>query len=156
MRSKGGHERCATYPQPEGRSVNSILVGSTEENIMDPRIWRSWEEFLGPEVSRPRLIAASVYIAGFEALKDSIVVRIRDFFSSGFDESDDKTNPKYQSDVLARPPSPVYASLDWLKELNAIDASDLSSYERIKNCRNTLRHVRYTTCRYLFLHSSAC
>ena len=78
---------------------------------MDPNVKRSWEEFLNPEVMRPRLIAASIYIAGFEALKDAVVGRIRDFFWTGFDESGDKIDPKYESDVLARNKSPVYASL---------------------------------------------
>ena len=60
---------------------------------MDPKIRRSWEEFLNPDVMRPHLIAASIYIAGFEALKDSVVGRIRDFFWTGFDESGDKIDP---------------------------------------------------------------
>ncbi|MGH7663403.1 MAG: hypothetical protein ACRENI_03780 [Gemmatimonadaceae bacterium] len=29
-----------------------------EENTMDPRVRQSWEEFLNPEVTHPRLIAA--------------------------------------------------------------------------------------------------
>jgi len=36
------------------------------EEAMDPEVKRSWEEFLNPEVTRPRLIAASVFIAGFQ------------------------------------------------------------------------------------------
>lgn len=107
---------------------------------MDPGVKRSWEEFLNPEVTRPRLIAASIYIAGFEALKDSIVGRIRDFFWTGFNESGDKIDPKYHSDVLARNRSPVYASLDWLKAMNAIDDRDLETFDRVKACRNTLAH----------------
>jgi hypothetical protein len=47
---------------------------------MDPKVRQAWEDFLNPEVTRNRLLAASVYIAAFEALKDSIVGRIRDFF----------------------------------------------------------------------------
>lgn len=52
---------------------------------MDPNVKCSWDEFLNPEVMRSRLIAASIYIAGFEALKDAIVGRIRDFFCSAFE-----------------------------------------------------------------------
>jgi len=47
---------------------------------MDPKVRQAWEDFLNPEVTRSRPIAASVYIAAFEALKDCIVNRIRDFF----------------------------------------------------------------------------
>ncbi len=112
---------------------------------MDPKVRRSWEEFLDPEVTRPRLIAASIYIAGFEALKDAIVGRIRDFFWTGFDESGDKIDPKYQTDVLARNRSPVYATLDWLKEMNAIDDADVRAFDRVKACRNTLAHKLFST-----------
>jgi hypothetical protein len=107
---------------------------------MDPKVRRSWEEFLNPEVTRPRLIAASIYIAGFEALRDSIIGRIRDFFCTGFDKSGDKIDPKYESDVLSRNRSPLYASLDWLKGMNAIDDRDLRTFDRVKACRNTLAH----------------
>ncbi len=107
---------------------------------MDPKVRQSWEEFLNPDVLRPRLIAASIYIAAFEALKDAIVENIRTFFWCGFDESGDKIDPKYHSDVLSRNRSPVHASLDWLKEMGAINEADLQAFERVKNCRNTLSH----------------
>jgi hypothetical protein len=112
---------------------------------MDPKVKHSWEEFLNPEVTRPRLIAASIYIAGFEVLKDSIVGRIRSFFSIGFDESGDRIDPKYQSDVLARNASPVYASLAWLKDMHAIDAGDVAAFDRVKACRNSLAHKLFST-----------
>lgn len=111
---------------------------------MDPNIRQVWENFLNPEVMRSRLLAASVYIATFEALKDSIVGRIRDFFGSGFDESGDRVDPEYQLDVLARNRSPVYASLDWLKERNAIDDTDVHAFDRVKVCRNTLAHQLFS------------
>ena len=112
---------------------------------MDPNIRKSWEELLDPNVTRPRLIAASIYIAGFEALRDAVVARIRYFFWNGFDETGDKIDPKYQSDVLTRNRSPVYASLDWLKEMNAIDDADIEAFNRVKTCRNRLAHELLTT-----------
>ncbi len=112
---------------------------------MDPKVGRSWVEFLNPEATRPRLIVASIYIAGFEALKDAIVDRIRGFFWTGFDESGDKIDPKYQSDVLARNRSPVHASLDWLTEMNVIDDGDVRAFDRVKACRNTLAHNLFST-----------
>lgn len=112
---------------------------------MDPKVRRSWEEFLNPDVARPRLIAVSIYIAAFEAMKNSVVGRIRDFLWSGFDESSDKIDPKYQSDLLSRNRSPVHASLDWLKEMNAIDDGDLAAFDRFKACRNTLAHELLST-----------
>lgn len=107
---------------------------------IDPEVGRHWEEFLNPEIVRPRLIAASIYIAAFEALLDSVVGRIRDFFSNGFDESGDIVDPKYKAKVLSRKTSPVYASLDWLREMHAIDDGDIAIFERVKAFRNTLAH----------------
>jgi hypothetical protein len=112
---------------------------------MDSNVKRSWEEFINPKVLRPRLIAASIYIAGFEVLKDVVVGRIRDFFWTGFDESGDKIDPKYSSDVLARNKSPVYASLDWLKAMDAITDADVETFNRAKACRNTLAHDLLST-----------
>ncbi len=107
---------------------------------MNSNVRQSWEAFLNPDVVRPRLIGASIFIAVFESLKDAIVDRLRDFFWTGFDESGDKIDPKYQSDVLVRNRSPVYASLDWLKEMNAINDADILAFERVKTCRNALAH----------------
>ncbi len=107
---------------------------------MNSKTRQSWEEFLNPDITRPRLISASVYIAGFEILKDSIVSRVRNFFWNGSDESGDKFDPEYQADVLARNRSPVYASLEWLKNMNTIDDGDIAVFNRVKSCRNTLAH----------------
>lgn len=107
---------------------------------MDQNVKQPWEEFLNPEVTRPHLIAASLYIAGFEALKDSIIGRIRSFFWTGFDQGGEKIDPEYETDVLSRNRSPVYASLDWLQEHKAIDEDDLQIFDNVKRCRNTLAH----------------
>ena len=53
---------------------------------MDDKSKASWETFLNPETLRPNLIAASVYIAAFELLKATIVDRIKEFFTNGFDD----------------------------------------------------------------------
>ncbi len=107
---------------------------------MNPNVRQSWENFLNPEVMRARLVMASVYITGFELLKDTIVYRIRDFFCCGFNENGDIIDPKYEADVLSRNRSPVYASLHWLKEMRAIDDTDMASFECVKVCRNHLAH----------------
>jgi hypothetical protein len=107
---------------------------------MNPSIKRSWDDFLNPEIMRPRLISASIYIAVFEALKEAIVSRVQDLFFMGSDESGDKTAPEYQSNVLARNKSPVYASLDWLKEMDAIGDADVLVFDRVKARRNMLAH----------------
>ena len=107
---------------------------------MDEKIRQSWERFLNPDVVRPHLIATSVYIFAYEILKDSIIGRIRDFFCNGFNEKGDTIDPKYQTEVLSLNKSPVYASLEWLRRMKAIDQNDIATFYKIKKCRNTLVH----------------
>jgi hypothetical protein len=107
---------------------------------MDLNLRKSWDEFLNPDVMRPRLISVSIYIAAFELLKDSIVERIRGFFRSGFTEDGDIVDPGYQSDVLSKNRSPLHASIDWLVEMGAIAAADVAAFDRVKTCRNRLAH----------------
>lgn len=100
----------------------------------------NWEGFLNPNILRPNMIAASLYIAAFELLKNGIVDRLKDFFTNGFDQNGWRVDPKYQTKVLSRKSSPVHASLDWLKENGAVDDNDLAAFMRVKNFRNDLAH----------------
>ena len=100
----------------------------------------SWERFLNPEILRANLIVASLYITAFEMLKDSIIGRTRDFFSSGFDQNGPIIDEEYKREVLSRNRSPLYASLLWLKDMNGIDDQDIELFNRIKECRNELAH----------------
>lgn len=99
-----------------------------------------WEKLLSPEVMRERLISASMYITAFEILKDAIVEHIRNFYFIGIDENGPILSSEYQVSVLSRNKSPLYASLAWLVESNAIDQSDLEVFERLKGVRNKLAH----------------
>ena len=49
-------------------------------------------------------------------------------------------SPEYKEKVLSLNRSPLYASLKWLQDMNAIDHKDLERFEYIKKCRNTLAH----------------
>jgi hypothetical protein len=101
----------------------------------------SWENFLNPSTLRPKLITVSVYIAAFELLKSAIVDRIKDFYTQGFDQNGPRIGPEYQSEVLSKSSSPVYASLEWLKESGVINDADVAAFERVKNLRNELAHA---------------
>ena len=100
----------------------------------------SWERFLNPEILRTNLIVAGLFIAAFEMLKDSIIGRIRDFFTNGFDETGRIISDDYKSKVLSLNRSPLYASLSWLKGMNVINDKDIEEFEMIKNCRNEIAH----------------
>lgn len=98
----------------------------------------SWESFLNPTILRPRLITASLYIAAFELLKAAIIDGIRSLYISGFDQNGIQVSPEYQSDVLVKNASPLYASLEWLKEADAINEDDVAVCEMVKNLRNEI------------------
>src|ERR1700733_5374402 len=111
-----------------------------QEKKLNEDVQISWEKFLNPDELRPALIAASVYIATFESLKATIVDRIKDFYTNGFDENGWRVEPAYTSKVLSRNSSPAHASLDWLKEMEVIDDADIATYGRVKELRNLLAH----------------
>lgn len=99
-----------------------------------------WERFLDPDVVRPSLFLATMFITTFEILKDSIVDDIRGFYTDGFDEHGPTVGPDYQSEVLSKNKKPLYASLQWLRENDAIDDEDLATFEKLRNTRNLLAH----------------
>lgn len=99
-----------------------------------------WERFLDPDVVRPSLFVATMFITVFEILNNSIVDRIRDFYSTGWTDEGEKVSLDYKEKVLSRNRSPIYASLNWLCEHEAINESDLKAFEQLKKTRNILAH----------------
>lgn len=99
-----------------------------------------WERFLDPDVVRPSLFLATMFITTFEILQDSIVEDLRGFYTNGFDEHGPTVDPEYQSKVLSKNKSPLYASLQWLRENDAVNDEDLATFEQLKKTRNLLAH----------------
>ncbi len=103
-------------------------------------------EWLNPETLRSRLTNVSLYIAAYELLEDTIVERIRDFYMTGptykdiFKGSDHHKD--YQSQVLSKSnkANPLFASLEWLKESEAIGQKDLVAFDEDRALRNKLVH----------------
>lgn len=111
---------------------------------MDEHIRASWERALHPETLKSNIITASIFSMAFEMLKSSIIDKIEGFFTNGFDENGVIISPEYKEKVLSLNRSPIYASLRWLQDMNAIDDNDLVIFEHIKKCRNTLVHEMLT------------
>jgi hypothetical protein len=107
---------------------------------MKKNIRWAWERFLNPDTLRRNLILASLYIAYFEILKESIIGRPKDFFATEWTENGPIESDKYKIQVLFRNKSTIYASLAWLLENNIIDNNDLANFEIVKNSRNELAH----------------
>lgn len=83
---------------------------------------------------------ATMFITAFEILKNSIVDRIRDFYSNEWSEKGSVESLEYKTDVLSRHKSLVYASLTWLHESQAINDDDLVIFDQLKATRNLLAH----------------
>lgn len=107
---------------------------------MKEEVERSWERFLNPESLRANLMMAAIFVSVFEMLKDSIVSHIRNFFTNGFDENGAIVEETYESDVLARNKSVVFASLDWLRDEGVISNVDIELFKQVRNCRNEIAH----------------
>jgi len=107
---------------------------------MDEAIEKTWERFLNPEMLRTNLIVASLFITSFEMLKDSIIGRIKNFFINGFNDDGWIISDEYKTKVLALNKSPLYASLEWLKNNDVIDDHDIQRFNDIKKCRNEISH----------------
>ena len=107
---------------------------------MDEKIRASWERSLHPETLKTNIITASIFSMAFEMLKSSIVEKIEGFFSDGFDQNEAIISPEYKEKVLSLNRSPVYASLGWLQDMDAINDEDMGRFEYVKKCRNTLTH----------------
>lgn len=91
-----------------------------------------WERFLDPDVVKSSLFLATMFITAFEILKNSAIDRLRNFYANGWDETGPIISTEYQSRVLSRNKSVLYASFDWLQESGAIDSEDLEQYEKLK------------------------
>jgi len=99
-----------------------------------------WERFLDPDVVRPSLFLATMFITTFEILKSSIIDHVRNFYVDGWGENGLIIGSEYQSKVASRNKSVLYASLEWLQEHEVIDNKDLEKFEQLRKVRNLLAH----------------
>jgi hypothetical protein len=100
----------------------------------------SWEKFLHPETLRSNLIAISLFISAFEMFKDAVVEKPATFFTNGFNEDGPIVDEEYKSDVLSLSKSKLYASLLWFQSMDAIEQSDISTFDSIRHHRNEVAH----------------
>jgi hypothetical protein len=101
---------------------------------------KAWERFLNPDTLRSNLMVASIYIATYELLDQTVLGWVHDCFFLGLDDSDPAVVGKYKAQVLSRNRSPVYASLGWLESQQVITGEDVTCFENAKKCRNAIAH----------------
>lgn len=101
---------------------------------------KSWKKFLCPKTLRKNLIASSLFITAFETFKTCVIEKPEIFFSNGFNERGVILGESYQSEVLGKNRSKLYASLIWIEEQGAIDKDDIDAFDSIREHRNELVH----------------
>ena len=99
-----------------------------------------WLKFLDPENLKDNLMFSSLYIATFESFKDYVIEEVKFFFNKGFENGQYIFDPRYESSVKSKNKSQLLASLLWLKEMEAIDDSDIETFDILRTYRNKLSH----------------
>ena len=115
--------------------------GTPKDNL------NKWADFVNPALLKDNMIAISLFIANFEALKDYIVEQPKSFFETGFNENGSIIDSAYSTDILSKNRNVVTASLLWWVEMEAITQSDIDTYHIFRQHRNKLTHEML---KYLF------
>jgi hypothetical protein len=102
---------------------------------------RDYDSLFNPVELRASLLSASLCVLAFESFRANVIGHVRQIFWNGIDESGQEYDEKeYRAKILSRNRSPFHASLDWFKELGAIDDTDLAIIQRLRLSRNKLVH----------------
>lgn len=101
---------------------------------------RSWEKLINPDVLRSNLVLASLYITAYETLKNSIVDRIRDFFTFNYDENGQGIPDVRYNEVTRLNRNLFIASCLWLQQNGVIDPGDMEDIMAVREHRNEIAH----------------
>ena len=104
-----------------------------------------WDDFLNPDVVRARFVQTGLFLVAHEMLLSAIKDQLHDFFVDSWTASDGwKTSPKYREKVLSLDPKgksdPLRASVEWLRQMEAIDEYDETVIREMTEERNRLAH----------------
>ena len=100
---------------------------------------KNWEAFLTPETVKRKMLLTGVYSYAYEQLKSQIIEPIKSFYKDEFSQNS-LDSESYQNRVMKGSKSVLYASLNWLKEIEAIDPKDIALFEKLKDRRNNIAH----------------
>jgi len=102
---------------------------------------RDYEALFNPEELRTSLILVALYVLAYESFRDGVIAHVHMLYWCGIDESGHKyKEDEYRVAILSRNRSPFHASLDWFREMGAIDEADVASVARLQKTRNRLVH----------------
>ncbi len=103
---------------------------------------QDWLKFLNPQTFYRNFILSSLYITGYDLLKNSLINQIISFYANTWNAKGPLVSEEYKEKVLSLEPKKniLKASLNWLLENGAIDQNDIDVFEKITIHRNELAH----------------
>lgn len=101
------------------------------------------EEFLNPEKLKHKLLSFSLFVLGYEILKDGVVERLKSFFSDSHALSNKRGSapgPEFRKHVKRLNKNSLKASLLWFQEEGAINQKDIEVFYHLKDSRDKIVH----------------
>ncbi len=93
-----------------------------------------------PAKVRATLTECGLFLAAWEMLKQSVIDKLRTFYSFDFKEGKFVPGQEYQTEVVDLRKQILDASLQWLVDSGAIAAGDVAVVHAIREHRNDIAH----------------
>lgn len=112
---------------------------------MDKKIENDWNKFNNPKEIKKNLNDASLFLAFYEILHNTIIDRIADFFNNEFKKGKFVTSKEYK-EMIINPKinngkeNIFLSSCQWLVDNNAITSDDKNQIRIITDERNKIAH----------------
>ena len=107
------------------------------------------ENILNKDKLMERINYNALFILNFELLKDFLIDKVRDFFTSKYEVKDGELvgipDDKYNKEIRILGKGSDEASLNWLKSMGAISEDEIDIYKKLKNIRDEIAHEFYST-----------
>jgi hypothetical protein len=112
-----------------------------EKPLNEEKYFKDWMKFLDENEVKFQLITASLYLTAYDLLIDTIIRKIEEFYTDGFDENGFIIGEKYNTEVRGLYKKDiVIASTKWLVQNNVISELELERIKLFKEHRNELAH----------------
>lgn len=101
----------------------------------------SWDKFLNPLTLKHNLIAASVFLAAYEMLKDALIDQLREFYSHSWSQDGGwEISERYRQHVLSLDKKEMVACAKWFRQAGALSDDDLRVLKEVATHRNIVAH----------------
>ncbi len=103
--------------------------------------FKDWLKFLDENEVKFQLITASLYLTTYDLLIDTVIRKIEEFFTDGFDENGFIISDRYKTEVRGLYKKDIIiASTKWLVQNKVITDSEFERIKIFKAHRNELAH----------------